>query len=118
MRSAGLGRSAISVPSRGASPYHPLPVWRGIGARFNSARSYLRLMSAHRELQRIKIAAATGVGLAVAAEALSAIVGKASGRNAAKSLMETTSCKNGVALELAECGPQIADQIVAILNSD
>lgn len=86
--------------------------------RFDSARSYLRLMSAHRELQRIKIAAATGVDLVVTAEALSAIVGKASGRNAAKSLMETTSCKNGVALELAECGPQIADQIVAILDSD
>ena len=39
-----------------------------------------RLMSAHRELQRIKPAAATGVDLAVAAEALSAIVRKATGR--------------------------------------
>ena len=46
-------------------------------------------MSAHRELRRIKLATGTGVDLAV-----------------------------GVALELAEGGLQIGDQIVAILDSD
>ena len=118
MRSAGLGRSAISVPSRGASPYHPLPVWRGIGAEI---RLRALLSPAHVRAPRVtarQIAVATGPDLVVTAEALSAIVAKASGRNAAKSLMETTSCKNGVALELAECGHQISDQIITILDSD
>jgi hypothetical protein len=35
---------------------------------------------------------------------------------AAKSLRQ--HLVNGIALELAECGPQIGDQIIAILDSD
>ena len=43
------------------------------------------------------------------AQALSRIAGVAG---------DLMACKNGVALELAECGHQIGDQIITILDSD
>ena len=50
-----------SCSRRGFPPSSPCRPDAGSVARFDSARycSYLRLMSAHRELQRIKLAAAT-----------------------------------------------------------
>jgi hypothetical protein len=38
--------------------------------------------------------------------------------HAKKEAGDLMACKNGVALELAECGHQIGDQIITILDSD